>query len=70
MSCVKGWETQEFPPLSGQKTFVLPSNALVYRPTGETAHQASGTLEAEKNKPTGDLNKKAHQASCLAFNET
>ena len=50
--------------------FVLSSNALVYRPTGETAHQASGTLEAEKNKPTGDLNKKAHQASCLAITKT
>jgi hypothetical protein len=50
--------------------FCFSSNALVYKPTGETAHQASGTLEAEKNKPTGDLNKKAHQASCLAINKT
>ena len=34
---------------------LLSSNALVYRLSGETAHQASGTLEAERTSQPGTL---------------
>ncbi len=37
---------------------VLSSNALVHRLTGETAHQASGTLEAERASQPGTLIKR------------
>ena len=36
----------------------LSSNALVYKLTGETAHQASGTLEAERTSQPGTLIKR------------